>query len=126
MSNAEFRVMREMLGLPTEWLTGYLGVSLRSVRRWDAGELEAPDGVMDAMDALESVAVERINQLIAEASNASEPHLYTFRRDEDYAGGGVHNALTGPDGVIILPASWHRALVGRAAAMVPGVEISYK
>jgi len=38
MTGAEFRVIRDGLGLPTKWVARALGVSPRTVARWEAGE----------------------------------------------------------------------------------------
>src|SRR5690606_40083818 len=37
MTPAEFRVVREFLGLTPEWLAAHLGVSGRTVRHWEQG-----------------------------------------------------------------------------------------
>src|SRR5690606_819281 len=45
MTPAEFRVVREFLGLTPEWLAAHLGVSGRTVRHWEQGKYAIPDGV---------------------------------------------------------------------------------
>lgn len=44
MTPAEFKTIRESLGLSAQWIANHLGVSLRTVRYWEAGErVNIPD-----------------------------------------------------------------------------------
>jgi hypothetical protein len=44
MTPAEFRVVREFLGLSIEWLAEHLEVNPRTVRHWEDGGYPIPDG----------------------------------------------------------------------------------
>ncbi|MGL5826011.1 MAG: helix-turn-helix domain-containing protein [Nocardioides sp.] len=53
MTAEELRQARGWLGVTAEWLAEWLDVSLRSVRRWEAGTHRIPDGVAEALGRLE-------------------------------------------------------------------------
>ncbi|MFD9721080.1 helix-turn-helix domain-containing protein [Streptomyces sp. NPDC059076] len=116
MTDAEFRVVREHLGLTGEWLADHLGVSPRAVRHWEQGKYAIPDVVRLEMQSLEARTAEFADKAVAALSDMSEPGVLTYRSDAEY-----HNAH--PE--ISFPASWHRALVARIAQTVPGLAIAY-
>ncbi|MEV6165740.1 DUF1870 family protein [Streptomyces sp. NPDC052052] len=116
MSPAEFRVVREFLGLTGDWLAGHLGVSGRTVRAWEAGKYAIPDGVRLEIEDLEARTGEFISGVVAQLLDMPEPGVLTYRTDEEY-----HAAH--PE--IPFPASWHRAVVARIAQEVPGLSIAY-
>src|SRR5690606_36388832 len=45
LTAAEFKTLREHLGIPGEWLARRFGVSDRSVRHWDSGEYPVPERI---------------------------------------------------------------------------------
>ena len=109
MTAAEFRCLRELLGLTTAWLAGHLGVAERTVQRWDHGHAPVPPGVAGAVEALREEAARQLDALLA-----GDAEVVTFRTDADATAAGF-----------AWPASWHRALCGRAADEVPGLQVSY-
>lgn len=116
MSDAEFRCLREWLGLTMEWLADHLGVAERTVRRWEAGTSRVPQGVADELLRLSEVTYDALNGLTGKLADMADPGVITYRSDEDYR---QHH----PDQD--WPASWHRALCARLADEVPGLRISF-
>ena len=112
MTSAEFRCLRELLGLTTAWLAARLGVAERTVQRWDHGHADIPLGVAETVEALREEADRQLDELI-DRITADAP-LVAYRTDEDAQADGSG-----------WPASWHRALCGRAADEVPGLRLIY-
>lgn len=119
MSDAEFRVLRESLGLTGDWLAEHLGVSPRTVRHWEQGKYTIPYGVAKELRRLEEETAGLVKETAAELLEAYKtgpaPELVVYRTDEDYLASGPEPARS---------ASWHRAFVARVAQQVP-VTIAY-
>lgn len=116
MTDAELRVVREFLGVTPEWLGAHLGVSARTVRHWEAGRYDIPDGVRLELEDLERRTAEFIGGIVPQLMDQPDPGVVTYRTDAEY-----HAAH--PE--IPFPASWHRAVVARIAQEVPGLSIAY-
>lgn len=120
MSDAEFRVLRESLGLTGDWLAGHLGVNPRTVRHWEQGKYEVPIGVGRSLRALEKETADLAKETAAELleeykTSPEEPAVVVYRSDEDYLASGPEPVRT---------AAWHRAMVARVAQQAP-VTITY-
>jgi DNA-binding XRE family transcriptional regulator len=116
MSDAEFRVVREFLGLTGDWLAGHLGVSPRTVRHWEQGKYAIPDGIRLAMEDLEARTGTFVTGCVEQLQDVPDPAVVTYRTDDEY-----HAAH--PE--IEFPASWHRAVIARIAQEVPALVIAY-
>lgn len=116
MTDAEFKVVREFLGLTGDWLADHLSVNPRTVRAWEQGKYPIPDGVRQEMEDLERRTGEFISGVIAKIMDLPDPTVVTYRNDAEY-----HAAH--PE--IPFPASWHRAVVARIAQEVTGLVIVY-
>ncbi|SDL27345.1 DUF1870 family protein [Streptomyces indicus] len=116
MTAAEFKVVREFLGLTGDWLAGHLGVSSRTVRHWEQGKFAIPDGVRLAVEDLEQRTAGFVSGIVAKLMDVPDPALITYRDDEEYR--AAH-----PD--MEFPASWHRAVIARVAQEVPAVSIVF-
>jgi transcriptional regulator with XRE-family HTH domain len=116
MTDAEFKVIREFLGLTGDWLAEYLSVSPRTVRHWEQGKYPIPDGVRLTIEDLETRTSEFIGRIVEHLMDLPDPAVITYRTDAEY-----HAA--NPD--IPFPASWHRAVVARIALEVPALSIVY-
>lgn len=116
MTPAEFRVVREFLGLTGDWLAGHLNTSPRTVRHWEAGKYLIPDGVRLELEDLEQRTAEFVAGAVEKLLDMPDPGLVVYRSDAEY-----HAAV--PDSPF--PASWHRAVVARIALEVPALAISY-
>jgi hypothetical protein len=116
MTNAEFRVVREFLGLSGPWLAMHLGVSDRTIRHWEAGRYPIPDGVRLAVEQIEADAGRAVSTGVDALMDLPDPAVLTYPSDEEY-----HTAH--PE--ITYPASWHRAVIARIAQEVPALVIEY-
>lgn len=121
MTAAEFRVTRERLGVSGDWLAWKLGVTERTVRRWENGSTIIPVGVVEDIRQLDA----RTTVFVTETINALE----SGERDADgYAWATIYTneaqfeaAL--PD--LEEPASWHRTALGRVAASLPHLRLRF-
>jgi DNA-binding transcriptional regulator YiaG len=116
MTAAEFRVIREFLGLTGDALAAILDVDPRTVRHWEAGKYHIPDGVRIHVEQLEEMTARAVADGAAQLADVSEPGVFTYRTDADYL-----RAVP----TTVMPASWHRAVVARIALEVPGLAIDY-
>jgi len=116
MTPAEFKVVREFLGLTGDWLAEHLGVSGRTVRHWEQGKYAIPDGVRLEIEKLERQTGEFVSGIVGKLMDLPDPGVITYRDDAEY-----HAAH--PE--IPFPASWHRAVVARVAQKVPALSIAY-
>lgn len=116
MTPAEFKVVREFLGLTGDWLAEHLGVSGRTVRHWEQGKYAIPDGVRLEIEDLERRTGEFIAGVVEKLMDLPDPGVVTYRDDAEYK--AAH-----PD--TEFPASWHRAVVARIAQEVPGLSIVF-
>lgn len=116
MTDAEFRMVREHLGLDLHQLAARLDVAVRSVQRWEQGDSPVPDGVRLQMEAWERDTAETVGLAIDRLRDARDPVVATYRDDVTYRrldGGGW-------------TARWHRAMVARVCDEVPGVTVVYR
>lgn len=118
MSAAEFKIVREGLGLSGEWIAANLSqpVNPRTVRNWEQGRSLIPDGVRLEIERWEKVTGEFISGVIEKLLDIPDPLVVTYRTDEEY-----HQAH--PD--IVFPASWHRRVIWRVALEVPALRMTY-
>lgn len=110
MTPAEFRVIRESLGMTVAATAQALGVLERSVSFWDRGRRPIPEGVISELQRWLRDAEALIERYVEELAGAPSPTLTTFR-DGDYEA--------------TYPASWHRAVAARVAERIPGLRITY-
>ncbi|WP_293782638.1 DNA-binding transcriptional regulator [uncultured Aeromicrobium sp.] len=112
MTSAELRIARERMGLSAEWLAEYLGVALRTVRRWEHGHSPISDGVarevIELVDEFDEFVDGIVQTLEADPSrdDAGREWLVTYGSDELYR-------REQPDAE--RPAGWHRAAMGEVA-----------
>lgn len=116
MTPAEFKVVREFLGLTGDWLAAHLDVSPRTVRHWEQGKYAIPDGVRLAVEDLEARTAEFINGVVEKLIDIAAPVVITYRDDAEYHAAHPETSF---------PASWHRSVVARVAQEVPGLGIEY-
>ncbi|EFQ0234009.1 helix-turn-helix domain-containing protein [Schaalia turicensis] len=83
MSNADFRAMREYLGLPAQWLAERLEVNTRTVQKWDSGEARIPEGISLQMESLESFTGGVVARFVDELHDDAEVYFEIPRTHED-------------------------------------------
>ncbi|MCZ2261603.1 helix-turn-helix domain-containing protein [Isoptericola sp. QY 916] len=118
MTGAAFKVIRERLGLPADWLAEHFDVAVRTARRWENGTSPVPDGVRLGLEQLQAEHDVAVQQLEATLDDLPDPLLVTYRVDSHYA--ACEPAAGGR------PASWHRAIVGDVEARHRGATIVYQ
>jgi hypothetical protein len=116
MTGAEFRCLREQLGLTVAWLFDYLGVGEATVNRWQDGKMNIAPGVVDDMLELEAIAAKSVAAAVARLDGTNEPLLTVPRTDA---------ALLREHPDDTYPASWHRAIASRVRERVPGLRIEF-
>lgn len=117
MTDAEFRVVREYLGLTGDWLANHLGVSPRTVRHWEQGKFAIPDGVRLEMERMEHDTAQYVADVAHKLMDMPDPGVYVYRTDAEF-----HADVPDAD----WPASWQRAVIARIAYEVPTLRIAYK
>ena len=127
LTAAEFKTLREHLGIPGEWLARRFGVSDRSVRHWDSGKYPVPERISRWMRWLAEATEDTVAWIAErlETSPESERLLVTYRNDEELdacAADDPHRGLYPDDDV---PAAWHRRMAARVAERVPGLRLIY-
>jgi hypothetical protein len=116
MTPAEFKVVREFLGLTGDWLAAHLGVSGRTVRHWEQGKYDIPDGVRLEIEDIERRTGEFVSGVVGKLMDLPDPAVITYRDDTEYKAA---------DPEAEFPASWHRAVVARVAQEVPALSITF-
>lgn len=117
MTDAEFKVIREYLGLTGDWIAAHVGVDPRTVRRWEQGIRPIPDMARLAIEQLAQDTSKSTNSLIEELRDLPEPAILTYRGDEDYQAHHPESPFS---------ASWHRAVIARVAQEVPALSIVFR
>lgn len=107
MSAAEFRMVREALGVSGEWLAARLGITDRTVRRWEHGSAPIPDGVRVELEGLEAVASGHVRDLVSRLEDARDVVLSIPEHDGEF------------------PAGWWRAIAYRVSVEVQGLHVTY-
>lgn len=116
LSGADFRVLRERLGVTTEWVARWMGVAERTVHRWDADVSRVPAGVSGALVRLDEWTAQTVAEVAARFAGIGAPVMWTYRTDADLRGVLTESGMS---------ASWHRALAARVRDLVPGLRIEY-
>lgn len=96
MTPADFKAMRESMGLSTKWLAVRWGVSMLSVQRWERNRSMPPELERD-FESIRSCFRAEVDDGVSDAS----PSLSVPRVDDE-----------SPDG---FPAAYHRAVALRIA-----------
>ncbi len=125
MTPADFKTIRESLGISAQWLATAVRVDQRTVRRWEDGAIPLRADVVDLLTRLDEqmkadVGAE-MDQVLADLRAVAEPAamldslspddwpvLAIPRVDADVINGGD------------LPASYHRAVAARVRLKLDG------
>lgn len=121
MTNAEFRILRDRLGLTMEWVSEQLGVAERTVRRWEAGSSSIPVGVATDMQAIAESTESFVDEVVA-TLRGEEPDgdgllwVLAYATEASYRAEHPDSPWT---------AAWHRAAMGQVAQTLPAVRVHY-
>ena len=110
LTAAELRIAREDLGLTVDWVAGWLGVTERLVRKWEAGTVVIPARRAEQIDRLTDEADRVIADLVERLRDLPDPVL-TIPRE------GVVDGW---------PASWWRAVAARVIEDVDGLRVTFQ
>ena len=111
MNSAEFKTIRESLGLTPQWVAHETAVKLITVQHWETGRERVPNEVAELLESIDknfdfvvSQAIAKIDELINQGS-VPEIALIRYRSDDDLW-------RFQPD-MKPLPASSHAAMLAR-------------
>ena len=110
LTAAELRIAREDLGLTVDWVAGWLGVTERLVRKWEAGTVVIPARRAEQIGRLTDEADRVIVDLVERLRDLPDPVL-TIPRE------GVVDGW---------PASWWRAIAARVIEDVDGLRVTFQ
>ncbi|MCJ8313222.1 MAG: DUF1870 family protein [Saccharospirillaceae bacterium] len=85
MHAAEFKTLREALGLSISTLVKVIDVDERTIRKWESGKKKLPQGVIDSLvdvDTLVNKTVEALFETFKQSAENSVV-LYRFIEEED-------------------------------------------
>lgn len=114
MSDAEFKVRRERMGLTGDKLSEILAVADRTGRKWETGAVPVNPGAATELRDLHEQAITEA-QYLAETLPEGET-LRTYRTDADYERAHPDSPWS---------AGWHRAICGRVIELRPDITITY-
>lgn len=114
---AEFMCTREALGLSQDGLAALLGVTQRSITRWESGGYPISDAVTHDMGQLTTEAAELVEATITELTESGATTLTTWRTNPAFWAAHPHYRPR--------PASWHRAIAARAATALPHLHLTF-
>lgn len=114
MTAAEFKVLRERLGLPAAWMARSLGTFERTLSRWETGAHPVREDAVALLREMEDHTDKSVASAVLRHKAGAV--LKTFRYDAN-----VPTPVKLVDAIgAKLPASWHRAMIGRVAAELDG------
>jgi len=90
MTPAEFKTIRESLGLTAQWIAANAGVKLRTAQYWEAGRMAVPADVASMLDRIDKILDSAVAQAVAHIDELAEHHgappeitLVRYRTDAD-------------------------------------------
>ncbi len=85
MHPAEFKTLREALGLSISTLVKVIDVDERTLRKWESGKKKLPQGVIDSLVAVDTLLNTTANSLFESIQKAPQDNvvLYRFIEEED-------------------------------------------
>ena len=79
MSPAELKTKREALGLSQQWLANRVGVRIRTIQRWEAGDQTPPNDVQDEILKVEMLKKNEVSRILVKARTQKETPTLLFR-----------------------------------------------
>ena len=84
MSAAEFKTLREAVGLSISTLVKVIDVDERSIRKWESGKKKVPQDVFDQVVAIDTLITNTANDEITKFKAAPQDAVVLYRYiDED-------------------------------------------
>ncbi|MEY8205484.1 MAG: DUF1870 family protein [Bermanella sp.] len=85
MHPAEFKTLREALGLSISTLVKVIDVDERTLRKWESGKKKLPQGVIDSLVAVDTLVNNSADQLFSrlQATAQDSVVLHRFIDEED-------------------------------------------
>ena len=83
ITGTELRILRQNCGLTQEDVAEYIGCSLRSVKRWEAGKSRIPQRVFDALTQLRIRILTESALMLSFAAERTEPIALILYDEED-------------------------------------------
>jgi len=90
MTPAEFKTMRESLGLTAQWIADNAGVKLRTAQYWEAGRMAVPADVASMLESIDKMlnfsvaqAIEHIDDMSSQHGAPADVALVRYRTDAD-------------------------------------------
>ncbi|TDW31008.1 helix-turn-helix domain-containing protein [Cryobacterium psychrophilum] len=107
---AEFKILRERLGVSGRWLADRVGVQDRQVRRWESGVAPVPADVVALIEGMDVAADKRADDIAREWRTGGPARMVSYRNDDEYWASDADAMERGE------PASYYRAILGRVMA----------
>ncbi len=85
MHPAEFKTLREAVGLSISTLVKVIDVDERTLRKWESGKKKLPQGVIDSLVAVDTLLTTTANNLFDSIQQTPQDSvvLYRFIDEED-------------------------------------------
>lgn len=133
MTPADFKTIRESLGLSAQWLATAVHVDQRTVRRWEDGAIPLRADVVDLLTRLDEqmaadvgAEVDRVLADLGAAGGADPASVLDRLSPDDWPVLEIPRVDTDVTGGRGLPASYHRAVAARLRQELGGrVRLAY-
>lgn len=91
MHPAEFKTLREAVGLSISSLVNVVNVDERTLRKWESGKKQPPQGVVDSLEAIDALLNKTAAEIVAQHQESMKNGgqqgvvLERFTKSEDLA-----------------------------------------
>jgi len=91
MHPAEFKTLREAVGLSISTLVNVVNVDERTLRKWESGKKQPPQGVVDSLEAIDALLNKTAAEIVAQHQESMKNGgqqgvvLERFTKSEDLA-----------------------------------------
>jgi len=86
MHPAEFKTLREAIGLSISTLVKVIDVDERSIRKWESGKKKLPLDVIESLVGIDQMVTDTANRMFTELQQDSKENvvLHRYTEEEDY------------------------------------------
>lgn len=86
MHPAEFKTLREAIGLSISTLVKVIDVDERSIRKWESGKKKLPLDVIESLVGIDQMVTDTANRMFTELQQDSTENvvLHRYTEEEDY------------------------------------------